>query len=352
MLWFEKSNKYVVVDERFNLLLSLNETNSNFINVIKDKLKISLTKSKEISKELDIFFEECNLTKIKEKNIIDHVPVKCAITKTYEFNEISIEVCFDTNKTQQLIAPKFEHLIIPNNLKPKENFKIFNHNKKIYIFKNNICINGWDNTQMHEFQGKFSMELISSFHEKTENDWMGVFHASTVCKDGSGIIFTGDSGNGKSTLISILMANGFDIIADDFTPILAEDLCSYSFPSAISVKEKSFEMLYTIFPDLKKTQSHYISDIKGNVKYLTPSIKQTKSKSKIVVCVKYDKNSKNSIREISKAKALNQFLPDAWISETKINANAFINWIKESTFYELKYSDNKKAICYINQLIN
>ena len=36
------------------------------------------------------------------------------------------------------------------------------------------------------------------------------------------------------------MANGFNVIADDFTPILREDFKTYCFPSAISIKEKSY----------------------------------------------------------------------------------------------------------------
>ena len=44
------------------------------------------------------------------------------------------------------------------------------------------------------------MELMCSFYNKTEHDWMGVFHASTISKNNHSIMFTGDSGNGKSTL--------------------------------------------------------------------------------------------------------------------------------------------------------
>ena len=103
---------------------------------------------------------------------------------------------------------------------------------------------------MHEFQGKFSMELIFSFYNKTEYDWMGVFHASTISKNNNSIMFTGDSGNGKSTLVSVLMANGFNVIADDFSPTLRSDLKTYCFPAAISVKEKFFNLIEQLYPDI------------------------------------------------------------------------------------------------------
>ena len=80
------------------------------------------------------------------------------------------------------------------------NIKIFNSDNKLFIFKNNQFVGTWDRDQSHEFQGKFSMELMCSFYNKTEHDWMGVFHASTISKNNHSIMFTGDSGNGKSTL--------------------------------------------------------------------------------------------------------------------------------------------------------
>ena len=122
------------------------------------------------------------------------------------------------------------------------------------------------------------MELMCSFYNKTEHDWMGVFHASTISKNNHSIMFTGDSGNGKSTLVSILMDNGFNVIADDFTPILREDFKTYCFPSAISIKEKSYSLMEQIYPVLKNSKQYYISELKGAVKYLPPTSKETSAK--------------------------------------------------------------------------
>ena len=35
---------------------------------------------------------------------------------------------------------------------------------------------------MHELQGKISMEMTSFFYNKKEDDWIGVFHGSTLNK--------------------------------------------------------------------------------------------------------------------------------------------------------------------------
>ena len=203
---------------------------------------------------------------------------------------------------------------------------------------------------MHEFQGKFSIEFLCSLYKKNEHDWMGVFHASTISKNNQSVMFTGDSGNGKSTLVSILMAKGYNIIADDFTPILRADLKTYCFPTAISIKEKSFEMIESMYPIICELKKYYINELKGNVKYLPPITNKIKAICNSVVWVKYGKDLDNSLEKISTENALQKFLPDAWISNQEVNANAFMKWITKTNFYELKYSDNKKLISLVDSL--
>lgn len=47
------------------------------------------------------------------------------------------------------------------------------------------------------------------------------------------MLFLGDSGNGKSTSLSLLQANGFTCLADDFVPVDANTKKVYSFPAVI-----------------------------------------------------------------------------------------------------------------------
>ena len=144
------------------------------------------------------------------------------------------------------------------------------------------------------------------------------------------------------------MANGFNVIADDFTPILREDFKTYCFPSAISIKEKSYSLMEQIYPGLKNSKQYYISELKGTVKYLPPTSKETSANCSSVVWVKYSKSSENSIKNISTQEALKKILPDAWISNKQANAKAFLVWIKRTNFYELYYSDNNELISIID----
>jgi len=350
IVWLKNSNKYIILNSKILELIKdkLSLSSKDFLLEITESLNVSSSIAKKIDKDISELLLETK--QIKLKPVQEHTSkVKdCKMIQHYYFNDTCVKICFDSEETKALIHPKYSHLAIANTKNCDVEYKIFNSDKKLVIFKNDQFVGSWDNTELHEFQGKFSMELMCSFYNKTEHDWMGVFHASTISKNNHSIMFTGDSGNGKSTLVSILMANGFNVIADDFTPILREDFKTYCFPSAISIKEKSYSLMEQIYPGLKNSKQYYISELKGAVKYLPPTSKETSADCSSVVWVKYSQSSENSIKKISTQEALKKILPDTWISNKEVNAKAFLKWIKHTNFYELLYSDNKKLITTIN----
>ena len=350
IVWLKNSNKYIILNSKILELIKdkLSLSSKDFLLEITESLNVSSSIAEKIDKDISELLLETK--QIKLKPVQEHTSkVKdCKMIQHYYFNDTCVKICFDSEETKALIHPKYSHLAIANTKNCDVEYKIFNSDKKLVIFKNDQFVGSWDNTELHEFQGKFSMELMCSFYNKTEHDWMGVFHASTISKNNHSIMFTGDSGNGKSTLVSILMANGFNVIADDFTPILREDFKTYCFPSAISIKEKSYSLMEQIYPGLKNSKQYYISELKGAVRYLPPTSKETSADCSSVVWVKYSQSSENSIKKISTQEALKKILPDAWISDKEANAKAFLVWIKHTDFYELNYSDNNKLISIID----
>ena len=350
IVWLKASNRYLVLNSNILELIKNKSSLSSkdFLGHITKSLNVDVRKAKKINQDISELLLEAKEEELKLDIKHPESIKSCKLTEYYLFNNIIIKVCFDSKETKSLIHPKYSHLVI-NNVKVYDfEYSIFNSNHKLFILKNNQVIGAWESSRLHEFQGKFSMELMCSFYNKTEHDWMGVFHASTISKNNRSIMFTGNSGNGKSTLVSILMANGFNVIADDFSPILREDFKTYCFPSAISIKEKSFDLIEQLYPELKNSNEYYINRIKGNIKYLPPISTETSSNCSIVVWVKYSEKAENSMKKISTQEALKKFLPDAWVSNKEVNAKAFLRWINKITFYDLNYSDNDKLISMIN----
>ena len=166
-------------------------------------------------------------------------------------------------------------------------------------------------------------------------------------------MLTGDSGSGKSSLSTILMGNNFSLIADDFSPMSISGN-HYNFPSAISIKQGFYKPASKLFNDFVNLKQYFISETKGNVKYLPPDNKNEmvlNTHCDKVFSVKFGKNLSNEIKEVNKGIALNKILPDAWISNNMEHVKNFINWVKETTFYDLTYNDNEKIVKMINKII-
>ena len=352
LTWVKELNKYIVLDSKILTLIVRKKllSNSDFLNEISKTLDVSIDIAKTISNEINELELNLNQSSSITQKQSSQILLDCPNDYFYSFNNVTIKVSFDSEDTRRLVDPKFSHLQINNTDSFRFHYSVFIHNELIYLFKNNEIVDAWNKNEMHEFLGKFSMEFLCSSYNNSEHDWMGVFHASTILKNNKSIMFTGDSGNGKSTLVTILMANGYNIIADDFTPILRSDLKTYCFPMAISIKEKSFDLIELLHPQIKDLDQYYIDEIKGHVKYLPPVTDKISANCNSVVWVKYGKDSDNNLEKISTENALQKFLPDAWISNQEVNAKAFMKWVAHTNFYELKYSDNKKLISLVDSL--
>ena len=107
------------------------------------------------------------------------------------------------------------------------------------------------------------MELICLISNTTEQDWLGTFHASTISNGKEAIMLIGDSGNGKSTLSTLLITNGFHLVADDLTPMLSENQHVYNFPAAVSIKQGAFDVLRPLIKNFDSYPSVILNNSKG-----------------------------------------------------------------------------------------
>ena len=353
IMWFEKSNKYIVVNDVINNLI-LNKIDSDKFPIkalLLEENKINSEKLKPISDNIKNLLEECNqdYDKINQESL-NFILDKYTHQSKFKFNGRVVKIEYSDERLKLLIEPKFNHLKC--NEKEEITYKVLERNKKINLFKNDKFIGCWGSDKMHEFQGKVSMELTSFFHRMIDSDWTAVFHGSSLCKDNNCLMLTGDSGSGKSSLSAILLTNNFTLIADDFSPMDDKGM-HYNFPSAISIKEGFYSEAKKLFQSFSKLKEYYINDIKGNVKYLADNANKSilKSNCNTILNVKFGIGFKNEIKLMNKGKALENILPDTWISGNTKDAKTFINWVKSSTFYDLTYNDNNQAIKMINKIL-
>ena len=353
IIWFEKSNKYIIINDLLKSLI-LNKIDNNkypLDQFFSETNKLKAENLKTIYNDIDSLLKECNTeskNKIQEelrlnlKNFPHH--------SKFKFNKRVVKIEYSNKDLRNLIDPKFEHLKCDD--KEKIVFKVQKNNKRIYLYKQEKLINSWGESEMHEFQGKISMELTSFFHDIQESDWTAVFHGSTLSSGNNCLMLTGDSGDGKSSLSTILMANNFSLIADDFSP-MSHDGIHYNFPSAISIKEGFYCTAKNLFKSFDKLKEYYINDIKGNVKYLPAENDELilSNRCNKVLNIKFGLDLKNEIKTVNKGKALENILPDAWVSRDSNHAKSFIDWVKSSIFYDLTYNDNDRILKMIKDIL-
>lgn len=358
--WFENSNEYLVLENTTADILKRLDKGISVKNIgesLSKKINVPIEKAEEFVINLKKNIYNKKITK-KENIVNDYRDIKkpksFQFINYYQVNNKTFKISFLSEKELSLIHPKFSHLQTNKIDHINHVFEIFINHNYIFLYVNNTFIGSWNSKEIHFFQGKFSMELIQKIHQKEENEWLGVFHASAVSNKKKAILFLGDSGNGKSTSLALLQANGFTCLADDFVPVNAKKQEVYSFPAAISIKKNSLDTLLPIYPELETSAEYNFKRLNKIVRYLKPNNSNflTHLPCKDLVFIKYEKNTILLVDKISKIDAFKQLVPDSWLSPLKENANAFLNWFENLNCYQITYSENEKMIETVSKIFN
>jgi len=357
LLWFSSSNSYVIVDEHINELINLFVTNtekSGFISAASDTIGVTHSQSEIFYNEINQLFSN---NALDEKNTNQTIPFDASLraySETYIVNDTTLQVNYSHKRVKEILHPQIAHLVSEkSNNVPQTIFDIFYANNTLYFYKNTVLIDSYEEKNYHVLQGNFCMQLLCVLHGKTEGDWLGTIHASTVTNDKEAILVIGKSGRGKSTFTAHAMAAGMNLVADDFSPILAKNKQVYTYPGAISIKSGAFESLSKNIPGFDTLPLIFKGQEKGSVKFVVPFQKDGSKQSypcKIMVSICYKPQSKTELKEISFSKAMEIFVPDSWISPKEIHAQEFMNWIESLSFFELTYSNTPEALEVFSKL--
>ncbi|WP_397447341.1 hypothetical protein [Polaribacter sp. R77954] len=358
--WFKNSNEYLVLEHTTAAILkrlSKGVSVKEIAVALSKKIDVPLEKSEDFILHLKEEVYDPN-TKAQEKIINDHrdiiTPKTYEFVKFYKVNEIVFKTCYLSETELYYIHPKFAHLTIDATDDYQNEFEVFVKNKFIFLYVNKECIGSWSHKDVHFFQGKFSMEFIQKIHQKPEEYWMGVFHASAISNGKKSMLFLGDSGNGKSTSLALLQANGFTCLADDFVPMDMEKKEVYSFPASISIKKNSLATLLPLYPELETSAEFHFKRLNKIVRYLKPNNTDYLQHLPCndLIFIKYEKDSGLSCKKISKIDAFQQLIPDSWLSPITKNAQVFLDWFDSLNCYQLTYSENEKMIATVSKIFD
>lgn len=353
LLWFAVSNSYSVLDNEFKFILDSyleadteeifdtyiqNNYPSKNASVIADTIRDYLTQSNISSSEVESEITELDTS---YRNI----------TKYYAINEKIIRVNYDSELVLKTIHPSIAYTSVTTNDSVDTTFDIYLKNDTLYLFQENLLITSAPKLEYHKIQGKFIMQLLCTIHNKTESDWISTFHGSTITDGNSSILIVGESGKGKSTLCALLTAHGFNLLADDVSPMLSKDEAIYYNPAAISIKEGAFTILENHIDNFKNLPSIIFNKQKGTLKYV-PCIKpkQLHYPCNAVILVNYKKDSDILLKEVSVKRLLETLIPDSWLSPNPYHAKQFLEWLSKIKIYELTYSEIKDVTKKVSNL--
>ncbi|SNR16677.1 hypothetical protein [Tenacibaculum jejuense] len=359
IVWFAETNQYTVLENKVaEIIFNINDGISieEISKELEKELKVSFDDALDFTKKVYTDIYEPNTKNNFKKTEIDHnfkVP-PFQISKFYKINDITFRVDFLSDFEEYLVHPKFSHLEIDQTQNFDHHFQSFTQNNITYLLINGDFIGSWHRKDIHYFQGKFSMYIVQYIHNKPEDEWMGIFHASGLGNQNKSLLLLGDSGNGKSTSLAILQANGLTCLADDFVPMDIEKQNIYTFPSAISIKKNSLETLLPMYPELENSAEFHFKTLNKIVRFLPPKTNKTNYNSPCnhLIFIKYEKDSGLDFNPISKIEAFQQLIPDSWISNKPKNVKIFLKWFSNTTCYRLTYSDNKKMVKTIKNILN
>ena len=356
IVWFQEANRYLLVEHTTADIITdlyYEEDPKSIATKLKTKIDIPIDVALEFIQKIknDIVIPNTIGHKVEETNLSYKIPEKFSFEKFYLINSKIFKVFFSNEFELSLIHPKIAHLEVKQHSIIDFTFQVFNYSKKTFLILDSKLIGSWSIEDIHYFQGKFSMKIIECIYEKEEKDWMGVFHASALNYNKNTLLILGDSGNGKSTSLALLQAQGFQCIADDFVPIdISKKI--HTFPAGISIKKNSLPVLLNYYPELKNSAEYHYSRLNKTVRYLPPKNinYQEKNLCKALVFIKYDSNTDFEISKISSLEAFEKLVPDSWISPIPKNATTFLEWFEKLPCYQLTYSNNKKMYAAVKDI--
>ncbi len=354
-VWFQESNQYVImspIEAEVLLKIYKNDETSAIKKFYEEKTEYELDDI--IIRVQSLVDQQKKIAKSVSDVIqgdIGETPTEFSRKRFYKISNKIFFVEYETAELEFQIHHKFAHLEIENTTFISNHFQVFLSDEMYVLKVDDRIIGQWDAQNLHYLTGKFSMELLNSFYDKTEDDWLAVLHASVISDGENCLLFAGDSGNGKSTAAAILMANNFHLIADDFVPLDTSSEVRF-FPAALSVKRQALSVLSEKFPELNDVKEIYFEQLNKTVRYLAPSndFSQDSYPSKAIIFIKYNKDVSFELKRIRNIEAFQELVPDTWISQIFENVERFMEWFSNIPCYRLEYSNNDEMLLSIKSL--
>jgi len=344
IVWFKESNQWVFLNQNNSILF--NEYLSNTpLNTIQKKHPCVTSSPSEIEN----IFESFHYLNNKE-NFKQEVSTTNSIKNNETFNTINyiyqdkcFSISYPSEKLYQYIHPCISHLKGAEQIKPSHCIIL---EKAAHCFAIKTELSEWQFTETDaQIKRLLFIKLSEYFYQKNNTDWLAFLHASAVVKNEHLLLFSSPSGSGKSTIAGLLVKEQYAFFSDDFVPITLEEKLAYPFPALLSAKNDGIEIY-------KQLKFEPYCQIKNKFSFYKSSISIVKPmRPKNIIFVYYDESKETFISNLSKIEAIQLLLKETYVIPEIKHIQHFLEWTDSLSFYLLSYSNNEKAIHFLEHII-
>lgn len=357
LLWFEALNRYVILSPPQKAVLDLyyavEGDAETFRQLLLEGANWQQGQALEAQRNISALLQEVATSpgSLPIAPPVAYEEGSFAVWQDFQLGNRHVRVEGQEKGVLELLCPALAHHSIPATGTADVVFQLQKAAGHLYLYKNGVLLQAVPEQDYHYITGKFLMHIIVAQHQIPEAGWIGTLHASTVVRRGQAIMLTGQSGQGKSTLSTLLCSAGYQLLADDITPLRADNLELGHNPSAVSVKAGAFDIIGRYFPGFRDLPEIYLNAFKGKVKYLPlPAPVEPSYPCQHLVLVQYQPGVKARLQPVAPSVILKALIPDSWIAGDRDHAAAFMEWLSSRRYYQLTYSRLEEVVPLFNVL--
>ncbi len=180
-------------------------------------------------------------------------------------------------------------------------------------------------------------------------------HAGVVSDGKQCFIFPAAPGSGKSTLVTILMASGFELFSDEIALIHEAGFTVSPAPLSIGVKDAGVDVVAEYYPQVRALARHHRSDGKW-VRYLPPASFSDADVARPVGAIifpQYDPEAETCLKPLQGIDAMQRLMDECLLIPSgldKEKVRRLVEWVESTPCYSLAVSDSAKAVSLVRSL--
>ena len=357
VVWFEKSNQWVRLDEPQGFLFQSWEKGvpaKEAALQYQTVYQVSRNVAKQVVNNIFDSVQKLLEPDFPLPDLQLHAPeiagyhIPQSKIHHYRCGEISFSIRYGSAALEHYIHLPFSHLKVNAGSHESVLFEVFPFGDGFALRIPSVPEKCFFTGESPQIKYQLFVELASLLYGKPRQSWLSYIHASAVKKGEEVLLLSSASGSGKSTMAALLLQKGFEFFSDDFVPLDMDQEKLWPFPAALSLKNDSIPLLE------KEGLPMSLKSSSGKLAYIDPDVTNFASvplPARKLIFIRYRKDAPLQFNEIAPEDALPLFHQEALVGDTLQKASQFIDWFSRLKFYTLQYSNNEAAIKILTDLI-